>query len=69
MSLMYSCRKVAELLLQAQDEPLGLLQQWQLRLHLTRCGNCRNFGEQLREMHELLADDALPSIGIGMQER
>ena len=69
MSLMYSCRKVAELLLLAQDEPLGILQQWQLRMHLTRCSNCRNFGEQLRELHELVGEEAWPGLDSEGQER
>ncbi len=59
MNLMYSCKKVAELLLLSQDEPLGILQQTKLKMHLLRCGNCRNFGDQLRTIRELMNDTYL----------
>lgn len=56
MSLMYSCRKVAELLLQAQDEPLTLMQQAQLKMHLIGCGDCTNFSNQLKSIRSLVDD-------------
>lgn len=54
MRLMYSCRKVAELLLEAQDQPLGLFQRLQLKVHLNRCSDCTNFGEQIQGIRDLL---------------
>lgn len=59
MNLMYSCKKVAELLLLAQDEPLSLTQRAKLKLHLYRCANCTNFSEQLQSIGALVDDDTL----------
>lgn len=56
MNLMYSCKKVAELLLLSQDEPLSFLQQAKLKIHLLGCGNCRNFDDQLHTIRELVND-------------
>ena len=56
MNLMCSCKKVAELLLLSQDKPLSFLQQAKLKMHLLRCGNCRNFDEQLHTIRELVDD-------------
>ena len=69
MNLMYSCRRVAELLSQRLDEPLGLLDELRLKLHLSMCGNCSNVATQLEALHaasnDLLArglelDDPVP---------
>ena len=54
MRLMYSCRKVAELLLEAQDKPLGLYRRLQLKMHLSRCSDCTNFGQQIQGIRDLL---------------
>lgn len=56
MKLMYSCRKVADLLLQEQDRPLRFFERLQLRLHRSRCPNCTSFGDQLQQIRELLSD-------------
>ncbi|PKO42820.1 MAG: hypothetical protein CVU30_09740 [Betaproteobacteria bacterium HGW-Betaproteobacteria-3] len=59
---MYSCRKVAELLLEAQDEPLGLFQRLQLKVHLNRCSDCTNFGEQIQGIRDLLVAPDLSDL-------
>lgn len=59
MNLMYSCKKVAELLLLSQDEPLDLLQQAKLRMHLIGCRNCQNFEDQLNSIRDLVDDSYL----------
>jgi hypothetical protein len=56
MNLMCSCKKVAELLLLSQDKPLSFLQQAKLKMHLLRCGNCRNFDDQLHTIRKLVDD-------------
>lgn len=69
MNLMYSCRRVAELLSQRLDEPLGLIDEMRLKLHLSMCGNCSHVADQIEAVHtastELLAngfelDEPLP---------
>jgi predicted anti-sigma-YlaC factor YlaD len=51
MNWMYSCRRVAELLSQRLDEPLGLLDEMKLKLHLSMCGNCANVAAQMEALH------------------
>jgi hypothetical protein len=55
MNLMYSCRRVAELISQSLDEPLGLIDRLRLRLHLKRCSNCGHVEQQLSVMAVLSA--------------
>lgn len=56
MNWMHSCKRVAELLSQRLDEPLGLIDQLKLRLHLSICGDCRNVADQLDAVHAAGAD-------------
>jgi predicted anti-sigma-YlaC factor YlaD len=74
MNWNHSCKRVAELISQRMDEPLGLLDSVRLRLHLHMCGNCRNVEKQLLEVKELAADmfavagepdDAPPAVEPG----
>ncbi len=51
MNWMYSCKRVAELLSQRLDEPLRLIDEVRLRLHLSMCGNCSNVAEQIDAVH------------------
>lgn len=56
MNLTYSCKRVAELLSQRLDEPLGLLDEIRLRLHLSMCDNCSNVAQQMSAVHAACAD-------------
>lgn len=56
MNWMHSCRRVAELLSQALDEPLGLFDRARLRLHLSMCDDCRQVERQFETLHTLSAD-------------
>lgn len=49
-----SCQKVAELLSQSLDEPLGVIDQLRLKYHLSICGDCRNVDEQLKQLSGLM---------------
>jgi predicted anti-sigma-YlaC factor YlaD len=53
MNWMPSCRRVAELVSQSLDEPLGPVDRLLLRFHLAMCGNCRNVERQLIEVKSL----------------
>jgi predicted anti-sigma-YlaC factor YlaD len=72
MKLMDPCRRAAELITQAQDEPLGTFDRLKLKLHLSMCRDCRNVNDQvaqLRSMMRALPDDSLeepPSPGDGV---
>ncbi|MDO9315689.1 MAG: zf-HC2 domain-containing protein [Burkholderiaceae bacterium] len=56
MNWMHSCKRVAELLSQRLDEPLGLIDEIKLRLHLSMCGNCSHVEQQLEGVHAATAD-------------
>ena len=56
MKWMYSCKRVAELLSQRLDEPLGLIDGLRLKLHLSMCGNCANVAVQMEAIHYASAD-------------
>lgn len=66
MNWTYSCKRVAELLSQRLDEPLGLLDEMKLKLHLSMCGNCANVAAQLEELHAASSD--LLSKGLELDE-
>jgi predicted anti-sigma-YlaC factor YlaD len=60
---MPSCLEASRLLSRALDEPLGLLDQALLRVHLSMCGRCAEVQRQLGTLGELTrsaieADDA-----------
>lgn len=69
MNLMYSCRKVAELVSQGMDEPLGPIDRLRLRLHLSMCANCRNVEEQMRRVHALSGQLFTPDSALDDSER
>jgi Putative zinc-finger len=62
MNITYSCKRVAELLSQRLDEPLSLIDELRLRLHLSMCGNCSNVADQLSAVNA--ASAALFSGGL-----
>ncbi len=66
MNLTYSCKRVAELLSQRLDEPLGLLDEIRLRLHLSMCDNCSHVAQQLEGVHAASAE--LFSNGLEMDD-
>jgi len=51
----HSCRRVAELLSQRLDEPLGRFDTILLRLHLAICRNCQHVEKQLEGVKSLTA--------------
>ena len=67
MNWMYSCKRVAELLSQRLDEPLGLLDEMRLKLHLSMCGNCANVAAQMEALHSASAE--LLSTGLDPDEQ
>jgi len=56
MNPMHSCKRVAELLSQSMDEPLGWYDALRMRIHLSMCDNCRNVEEQVLGMQALLKE-------------
>lgn len=66
MNLMYSCRRVAELLSQRLDEPLSLLDELRLKLHLSMCDNCSHVADQIEAVHKASAE--LLSNGFELDE-
>lgn len=67
--MMMSCRAASRLLSEQQERPLRLGEQLALRLHLSLCGNCRQFARQLtglqlslRQLSQQQLDDAGPEL-------
>jgi len=56
MNPLHSCKRVAELLSQSMDEPLGWYDALRMRIHLSMCDNCRNVEEQVLGMQALLKE-------------
>jgi predicted anti-sigma-YlaC factor YlaD len=54
MNLLHSCRRAAELITLAQDEPLGALDKLRLKIHLSMCGNCRNVEQQIAQIGAMM---------------
>lgn len=54
MNLTHSCKKAAELISLAQDEPLGAIDKLRLKIHLSMCGNCRNVEQQIAQISEMM---------------
>lgn len=68
MNLLRSCKKAAELITQAQDEPLSTLDKLRLKLHVSICGNCSNVEQQIAQIGLLMRnplEDEDPSPGNG----
>lgn len=68
MNLLRSCKKAAELMTLAQDEPLSTLDKLRLKLHVSICGNCRNVEQQIAQIGMLMrnpleGEDAPPDHG------
>jgi len=68
MTLLHSCQKAAELLSQALDEPLDMVDKLRLRMHLSMCGNCRNVEEQLHMIHKMGAGIGMMDLGDDVAE-
>lgn len=61
-----SCKKVAELLSLAQDEPLGALDTLRLKFHLSICRNCQHVEQQMTQMTQLMRNPvALDNVPPG----
>lgn len=68
MNLMYSCRKVAELVSQSMDEPLGPIDRLRLRMHLSMCANCRNVEQQMQRVGALSGQLFVPDSALDDDE-
>ena len=56
MSLHKTCKEATLLMLQKQDQPIGLMDTLGLKFHLFICKACPNFERQLRVMKHALSD-------------
>lgn len=58
-SMFIHCKQAALLLSLAQDTPLSAWQRLSLRVHLSMCGNCREWQRQLHSLRLLAKDRSL----------
>jgi Putative zinc-finger len=59
MRISYSCKQISKLISQAQDEPLGAVDQLKLKFHLAICGDCQNVEQQMTQMNDLMRNSFL----------
>ncbi len=50
---MLTCRRVTELLSEAQEHPLSLRDRAALRMHMMMCDGCRNFERQMDMLRKI----------------
>lgn len=47
MSLLPNCKEVARIISEGLDRDLGAVEQVRLRIHLSMCAGCTNFGKHM----------------------
>ncbi|TCT10250.1 hypothetical protein EDC26_102206 [Paralcaligenes ureilyticus] len=50
---MLNCRKATRPLSQSQERALSLKEGMSLKIHVTMCSGCRNFGRQLDVLRQI----------------
>lgn len=48
MRLFYSCKQAHQKISENLDRPLSVAERTQLKIHLSMCRSCSNFGTQMR---------------------
>ena len=48
MRLFYTCKQVHQKISENLDRPLSVAERTQLKIHLSMCRSCSNFGTQMR---------------------
>ena len=54
--MMLSCKEASRLVSQGLDRNLGFGERVMLRVHLTICDGCTNFGKQVRFLRQAVAE-------------
>tara|TARA_B110000285_G_scaffold234740_1_gene312793 strand:+ start:4000 stop:4176 length:177 start_codon:yes stop_codon:yes gene_type:complete len=50
---MMNCKQVTQLLSQAQDRKLTFIETSGVKLHISMCKGCRNYGKQMKQLSDL----------------
>lgn len=50
---MMNCREATRLLSESQDRRLSIKERISLKLHVSMCSGCRNFGTQMQFMRKI----------------
>ncbi len=50
---MLNCRKATRLLSESQEHTLSFKERMSLKMHVTMCSGCRNFGRQLHVLRQI----------------
>lgn len=51
---MLNCHDATRLMSEAQERELALKKRISLKLHVTMCSGCRNFGEQMHALRQMM---------------
>jgi predicted anti-sigma-YlaC factor YlaD len=50
---MMNCKSTTQLLSQAQDRKLTFIETGGVKLHISMCKGCRNYGKQMKQLSDL----------------
>lgn len=50
---MLNCQEVTRLFSESQERPLSLKERMRVRMHVTMCSGCRNFGKQMHALRQV----------------
>jgi len=51
---MLNCHDATRLMSETQERELALKERMSLKLHVTICPGCRNFGKQMHTLHQVM---------------
>ncbi len=51
---MLNCREATRLMSEARERPLKSGEKLSLKMHVTMCSGCRNFGRQMQVLHQVI---------------
>lgn len=51
---MLNCHETTRLLSESQERELALKERISLKMHVTMCSGCRNFGQHMNALHQIM---------------
>lgn len=60
---MMNCKQTTRLLSDAQERPLSWSERLAVKLHISMCSGCRNFGSQMPSLRQIARAYAKSAVG------
>lgn len=54
MRFFYTCKQAHQMLSEGMDRQLSVAERAQLKLHLSMCKSCTNFGQQMQTLRQAM---------------